>query len=282
MCIRDRVRILDALKKRGHIIAMTGDGVNDAPALKKADIGIAMGIKGTDIAKEASDMILADDNFSTIVTAVRTGRQIYDNIKKFIHYLLSGNMGEVLTVFVGMLIGLPLPVVAVQLLWVNLVTDLLPALALGSEPEEADIMQRPPRDPKERILSRGILGFILMTGLIIGTGTLSVFYYGLLSGRYEYALTLSFTTLVFFQMFNVINCRSLRRNFWNLRSQNTKLACAVSVSVIMQILVVYVPFMQTAFRTVAIGVPEWFLIILISSSVLIITQLRIKVLGGYS
>ncbi|UCC91543.1 MAG: cation-translocating P-type ATPase, partial [Candidatus Aenigmatarchaeota archaeon] len=178
---KHKVRIVKAFKTKGHIIAMTGDGVNDAPALKNADIGIAMGIKGTDVAKEASHMILADDDFSNIVRAVEGGRQIYDNIKKFIYYLLSSNISEVLVVLLAMFIFIDpsgnslLPLLAVHLLWINLVTDGPPALALGVDPPSPDVMSRPPRDPKEKILSRGAIRFLAMIGIIMTIGTLGIF-----------------------------------------------------------------------------------------------------------
>ena len=163
-----KVRILSALKKRGHVVAMTGDGVNDAPALKKSDIGIAMGITGTDVAKEASDMVLTDDNFASIVNAVEEGRGIYNTIKQFVQYTLSSNLGEILVVFLAILIGWPLPLIAIQILWVNLLTDGLPGLALGLDPFNKDIMKKPPRSREEEIISKDVIQNILIVGLVMG------------------------------------------------------------------------------------------------------------------
>jgi Ca2+-transporting ATPase len=282
-----KMMIVDAFKAKGHIIAMTGDGVNDAPALKGADIGIAMGIKGTDVAKEASDIILADDDFSNIVRAVEGGRHIYDNIKKFIYYLLSSNIGEVLVVFLAMLMfvdpaGRPLlPLLAVHLLWINLVTDGPPALALGVDPPLPDIMARPPRDPKEKILSRGVIEFFALIGIIICIGTLGVFYWGLGTGI-EKARTMAFTTLVMYEMFNVINCRSLKYTVFRMGVfSNRKLIYAVAASIILQLLVIYVPPIQVAFKTTFLDILDWLIVIAVSSTVLIISQLKIKLFGGF-
>ncbi len=284
---KHKVRIVNAFKKKGHIIAMTGDGVNDAPALKNADIGIAMGIKGTDVAKEASHMILADDDFSNIVRAVEGGRQIYDNIKKFIYYLLSSNISEVLVVFLAMLIFVDpsgnslLPLLAVHILWINLVTDGPPALALGLDPPSPDVMSRPPRDPKEKILSKEAIRFLVMIGIIMTIGTLGIFWWGLASGL-EKARTLAFTTLVVYEMFNVINCRSLKFSVFRIGLfSNRKLIYAIMASIALQLAVIYVPAIQAGFKTVALGLFDWFVILAISSTVLIITQLKIRLFGGF-
>ena len=204
-----KVRILSALKKRGHVVAMTGDGVNDAPALKKSDIGIAMGITGTDVAKEASDMVLTDDNFASIVNAVEEGRGIYNTIKQFVQYTLSSNLGEILVVFLAILIGWPLPLIAIQILWVNLLTDGLPGLALGLDPFNKDIMKKPPRKREEEIISRDVIQNILIVGFVMGAGTLFMFYgYGVETVK---AKSIAFTTLVMFQLFNVLTYRA--KNF---------------------------------------------------------------------
>ena len=207
---RHKLRIVRALKKQGHIVAMTGDGVNDAPAVKEADIGIAMGISGTDVTKEASAMIIQDDDFSTIVAAIEEGRNIYDNIRKFIRYLLACNTGEVMTMFIAALLKLPLPLIPIQILWVNLITDGLPALALGMEPPEVGIMKRAPRHPDEGIFSRGLTGLIVGRGFQIALCTLLAFLLGTYSaaGNITLARTMAFTTLVMLQLVYVFECRS--------------------------------------------------------------------------
>ncbi len=278
-----KVRILDALRKNGHIVAMTGDGVNDAPALKRADIGIAMGIKGTDVAKEASDMILEDDNFSTIVVAVEEGRAIFDNIRKFIQYLLSSNLGEVLVIFIAMLIGFTdpatgafiLPLTAVQLLWINLLTDGPPALALGMDPPSPGIMKRKPRNTKENILSRDMLADILIIGIVICIGTLFIFSINLSEGVPK-AMTAAFTIIVMFEM---VRIQSVRMKYKIGLFSNMKLIYAMIISISMQVLVVYVPFLQQAFGTVALGLLDWIEIILVSSTILIVMWIKQRIRG---
>ena len=272
-----KVKIVDALKRNGHIVAMTGDGVNDAPALKKADIGVAMGIKGTDVAKEASDMILTDDHFASIVSAVREGRGIYDNIGHFIRYLLSSNIAEVLIIFLALLIffspgQIILPLLAVQILWVNLVTDGLPALALGVDPPAKGIMSRLPRPPRERLLNRGAMSFVLWAGIIITLGTLWVFVSELGNGL-EKAQTMAFTTLVMFEMFNVFNARE------GGLFTNRKLLLAVAMSIVLQVMVVYLPALQDAFKTVALDLGDWAKILLVSVTVLIIMGVKRRIRG---
>lgn len=259
---KHKLRIVKALKKRGHIVAMTGDGVNDAPAIKEADIGISMGITGTDVTKEASSMVLMDDNFATIVSAIEEGRIIYSNIRKFIRYMLSCNIGEVLTMFIGMLIGLPLPLLPIQILWVNLVTDGLPAIALGLEPAEKDIMMRPPRGAKESVFSKGLLNLILFRGVIIGLSTLVVFISILkFTSDVNTARTAAFVTLVITQLIHVFECKSERKNIFEVPFfSNIYLVLAVICSLIMIIGVVYHSFFQKIFRTVALGYNEWILI----------------------
>ncbi|MCX6814391.1 MAG: calcium-translocating P-type ATPase, SERCA-type [Candidatus Aenigmarchaeota archaeon] len=276
-----KVRIVDALKKKGHIIAMTGDGVNDAPALKKADIGVAMGINGTDVAKEASDMVLADDNFSSIVAAVKGGRQIYDNIKKFIQYLLSSNLGEVLIVFIAMLIGFTdpetgkiiLPVTAIQLLWINLLTDGLPALALGADPPSKDVMDRPPRDPKENILSKGMFIDMSIVAVIMLIGTLGLFAYNLPSGGIK-AMTVAFTTIVIFEMVRV---QSVRAKYKVGMFSNKKLLLAIASTIVLQLFVIYTPMLQPAFDTVPLDLMDWIEIGLVASSVMIIMLIKDRI-----
>ncbi|MCL1853482.1 MAG: cation-translocating P-type ATPase [Peptococcaceae bacterium] len=263
---QDKIRIVKAFKANGEIVAMTGDGVNDAPAVKEADIGIAMGLSGTDVTKEASDMVIVDDNFATIVAAVEEGRGIYDNIRKFIRYLMACNLGEVLTMFVGVLVGLPLPLLAIQILWVNLVTDGLPAIALGLEKAEANTMRRPPRDPRESIFGRGLGKLIAIRGVMIGLGTLAVFvialWYGfdLLTAR-----TMAFTTLVMAQLWHVFECRSESKGIFEISLfSNLWLVSAVLVSLAMQIAVLYHPLLQEAFKTVALAAWQWLLILIAS------------------
>ncbi|MHB1126149.1 MAG: calcium-translocating P-type ATPase, SERCA-type [Bacillota bacterium] len=273
---RHKLQIVRAFKQRGHVVAMTGDGVNDAPAVKEADIGISMGISGTDVTKEASAMVLADDNFATIVSAVEEGRAIYDNIRKFIRYLLSCNVGEVLTMFLAALAGLPLPLLPIQILWVNLVTDGLPAMALGVDNADPDLMLRRPRSPRENIFAHGLLRKIMGLGVQIGLGTLVVFIIGLYysGGNMVLGRTMAFTTLVMYQLFFVFDCKSERYSPFQVGFlSNPFLVLAVVGSVIMQLCVLYIPFLQEIFKTTALGGNHWLLIIAVTGGRTFITGL---------
>lgn len=247
-----KVKIVTALKNKGHVVAMTGDGVNDAPALKKADIGVAMGITGTDVAKEASEIILTDDNFNSIVNAVEEGRGIYDNIRKFVNYLLSCNMGEVLIIFIGSLLALPLPLIAVQLLWINLVTDGLPAIALGVDPVPSDAMERPPRKLKDKIMSRGMSLNIFSMGTLICISTLTMYYVGL-QQSVELGRTMAFMTLV---LLEIVRLQMIRSSYHIGILSNKWLVGAVLLSLGLQLIVVYTP-LSFFFKTVTLGVAEW-------------------------
>ncbi|MCW2277218.1 calcium-translocating P-type ATPase, SERCA-type [Heliophilum fasciatum] len=269
-----KLRIVRTLRERGHIVAMTGDGVNDAPAVKEADIGIAMGRTGTDVTKEASSMVLADDNFVTIVTAVEQGRAIYDNIRKFIRYLLACNTGEVLVMFLASLLAMPLPLLPVQLLWVNLVTDGLPAMALGVEKPDPQGMQRPPRSPRESVLARGLGRSVLLWGTYCGIVTLAVFAWGLMLGDLALARTMALTTLTFFQLFYVFECRSETAPVFAIGlTSNRYLLGAVVLSAMMQLAVIYVPIFQAIFQTVPLELSHWLVILFFSGGWLLLTGL---------
>lgn len=247
---KDKVNIVQAWQNRGQIVAMTGDGVNDAPALKGADIGVAMGQTGTDVSKEASDMILLDDNFATIVAAVEQGRVIYDNIRKFFRYLLATNSGEILTMFGSILLNRPLPLLPAQILWINLVTDGLPALALGVEPAEQGIMKRPPRNPNESIFARGMGWHILWVGVYMGICALGLFIHVLPTGGLAAARTATFAVLAFLQMAHVLAIRSETEPLWRIGIlSNPQLLGAVTLTVIFQFAVTYVPWLQGILHT---------------------------------
>lgn len=285
-----KLRIVQALQREGMTVAMTGDGVNDVPALKTADIGVAMGITGTDVSKEAADMVLADDNFATIVAAVEEGRAIFANIRKFLRYLLSSNTGEVMTMFFGVLltdaIGLKaegstlvLPLLATQLLWINLVTDGAPALALGVDPADAGGMDIPPRPPGEGVITRRMWTGIVYVGTIMAAGTLFVLDAslpgGLIqgSGGMRYAQTMAFTTLMLFQIFNVFNARADDRSAFIGVFSNPSLWGAVLMSLALQVAVIHLPLLQQAFSTVSLSVGDWLRCAAVASSVLWLREL---------
>ncbi len=250
----DKLKIVEALKKQGRIVAMTGDGVNDAPALKKSDIGVAMGITGTDVSKDASDMVLTDDNFASIVAAVEEGRKIFDNIRKVVYYLLSCNISEVATIFISILLRLPLPLIPVQILWMNLVTDGLPALALGVEPAEPDIMKRPPRDPKEGIMSKDVMTSIFIGGILLSALALFVYGWALLEhDQIELLRTMVFFTLCTGQLMHAFNSKSLRFSIFKVGIKNNpKLVLATLASFAMLIGVIYIPGLQKVFGTTSL------------------------------
>jgi len=252
-----KVRIVDALKRDNQIVAMTGDGVNDAPALKRADIGVAMGVTGTDVAKETADMVLTDDNYASIVAAIEQGRVIYANIRKFVYYLLSCNLAEILTILVAILAGLPSPLAAIQLLWLNLVTDGAPALALGLEPGEPRIMERPPRPAKEPIIDREMLGRIAIQTAAIAGVTLSAYLIGLRLFP-EMARTMAFATLSFSELLRAFTSRSLQIPLLQIGLlSNRVMFYAVVASAAMLLIVIYVPFLQPIFNTVSLGPEQW-------------------------
>jgi len=254
-----KVRIVDALKKNGEVVAMTGDGVNDAPALKRADIGVAMGITGTDVAKETADMVLTDDNFASIVSAVEQGRVIYSNIRKFVFYLLSCNLAEILSIFIAILMRLPSPLNAIQLLWLNLITDGAPALALGMEKGDPDTMERPPRPPEEPIINRRMQWQIAAQTVAITAVTLAAFFYGWHGGETpEMASTMAFVTLSFSELLRAFTARSehyplLKIGFFS----NPTMFIAVLTSLLLLLAVVYVPFLQPIFGTVPLTFVHW-------------------------
>jgi len=268
-----KIHIVEALRKNGHIVAMTGDGVNDAPALKEADIGIAMGITGTDVAKEASDMILTDDNFSSIVNAVEEGRGIYDNIKKFVTYMFSSNLGEILTLFIAIMVGMPLPLIAIMILWINLVTDGLPALALSVDSIDPHIMERFPAKPDEKILSKSLVTIMILVGFSMAVVTLSLFSWYLQDGyELRYAQTVAFTVLTLSQLFNVLNCRSERKSIFKVGLfSNVKLVIAVLLSLLIHLAVIYTP-LSVYFKTVPLNLMDWVYIFFASSLIPIVVE----------
>jgi Ca2+-transporting ATPase len=257
-----KLRVVTALQANGHVAAMTGDGVNDAPALKKADIGIAMGITGTDVTKEAAAMTLTDDNFASIVAAVEEGRAIFSNIKKYLMYLLSSNIGEIGLMAGASLMGLPLPLSAVQILYVNLATDGLPALALAVDPPEKDLMQRPPRDPRAGIFSRAVIALMVTGGVWSTIVNLSLFIWAMRSGRSaEEAMTMTFVSLVLIQFFKAYNFRSDRHSVLNRPFANKWLNLAIIWELILLGLIIYLPFLHDMFDTFSLTLNDWLIIV---------------------
>ncbi len=268
-------KIIEVLQNHGEIVSMTGDGVNDAPALKKASIGVAMG-SGTDVTKESADMIIQDDNFATIVSSIKEGRTIYDNIKRFLKFQLSTNIGAILTITIGSLLPIPTPFTPIQLLWINIIMDGPPAQSLGLEGPEENIMRRPPE--KGEIISKKTMIKITISGIVMTIGTLGLFIYELSSGVPNVktkAITIAFTVFVLYQLFNALNYRS------SSNTRNTVLWLSLIASFILQVLVIYVPFLQTIFKTCSIGLFDWVLIAIVSAIILVTDKITNKILDTY-
>jgi len=269
-----KLRIVKALQRQNLVVAMTGDGVNDAPALKTSDIGVSMGLAGTEVARQASDMVLADDNFATIVSAVEEGRTIYENVRKAVKFLFSSNLGEVMTIFMGILLALPLPLLAIQILWINLVTDSLPAIALGMDPPDRAVMNRPPRPRSEGIITRIMALDMAIIGLVVSIGTLGLFYVYLGHGI-AYARTIAFLALIMFQMWNVLNCKSsggsvISRGTLN----NVWLLAAIAVSILLQLILIYLPPFHVIFDTTSIDIDDLIIVFAVSFTVVVVIEAR--------
>jgi len=282
----DKKRIVNALKELGEIVAVTGDGVNDAPALKRADIGIAMGITGTDVSKEAANMILTDDSFASIITAVEEGRRIYQNLKKFVWYIFSCNIGELTTIFVAILLGVPAPLTAILILAIDLGTDVLPAIALGIDRREPKIMEDPPRDSNVHIMQKKFVLHFLFLGILMGLLVIGVYIYDLFEAGWQWgeilsdednihlhASTMAFATLVLIQMVNAFNARSAKFSVFKLK-RNLFLWGAVSISAIMVAMMVYIPWFTDKMHTTALSLKDWTIVIGVSLSVLVFEEVR--------
>jgi Ca2+-transporting ATPase len=269
-----KIRIVDALQARGEFVAMTGDGVNDAPALKRADIGVAMGRIGTDVAREAAAMVLLDDNFATIVAAVREGRRIFDNIRKFVRFVMGGNCGEIWTLLVATLIGLPVPLLPMHILWVNLVTDGLPGLALAAERAERNVMQRPPRPPLESIFAHGLWQHIVWVGLLIGALCIGTQAWAI-AHDLQHWQSMVFTVLTLSQMAHVLAIRSERESLLTLGLfSNRPLLLAVLLTFGLQLALLYVPALQAVFHTAPLSLSELTACILLSAVALVAVEIE--------
>jgi Ca2+-transporting ATPase len=270
-----KVRLVQILRAKDHVVAMTGDGVNDAPALKQADIGVAMGITGTEVSKEAADMVLTDDNFATIVKAVEGGRTIYANIVQFVRFQLSTNVGAIFTLLGATIVGLPVPFTAIQVLWVNLIMDGPPAMALGVDPPRERAMEEPPRAPGSRILTNPRLAQVVFAGAIMAIGTLGVLAWQMEVGTEEHALAMAFTTFVFFQLFNVFNARNETGTAFSRDSlRNGKLWLALAVVAFLQVLAVHFDPVQSIFGTADLKLEDWLVVIGVASTVLLADEAR--------